>query len=134
MLRGAWKRIGFLRDLLEADVSYGLEPLGSYWSRPWSRISDGRDGVTFIYFGEHRPIIWSTRLPNDDDNDDADIIDTWNMTVTPVEKVARQIRTQPATATSSRGASPDAAFEAATLEAQALAHPCSFPAACSLAT
>ena len=134
MLRGAWKRIGFLRDLLEADVSYGLEPLGSYWSRPWSRISDGRDGVTFIYFGEHRPIIWSTRLPNDDDNDDADIIDTWNMTVTPAEKVAAPNPHPTRHGDLITGRKPDAAFEAATVEAQALADPCSFPAACSLAT
>lgn len=39
-LRGeAWKRIGFLRDLLEADVKHGLEPLGVIGEWPWSRVS-----------------------------------------------------------------------------------------------
>ena len=95
ILKGeAWKRIGFLRDLMEQDVKAGLDPLGGQWSWPWSRISgaqDGRDGTRFIYFGEHRPVIWSTGLPTDNDNYDVDIIDTWAMTVTPAKKVAAPI-------------------------------------------
>jgi hypothetical protein len=89
VLRGeAWQRIGFLRDLLEEDVSNGLEPIGSHGSFPWSRVSGAGDGdVRYIYFGEHQPIIWASGLPVDDDDYDVDIIDTWAMTVTPGEKV-----------------------------------------------
>lgn len=87
-LRGeAWKRIGFLRDLLEEDFSKGFEPLEK-WLRFPDRISGARDGeVTYIYFGEHKPIIWAVGLPKDDGNYQVDLIDTWNMTVEPAKRV-----------------------------------------------
>ena len=72
----------------------GLEPLGSTAGWPWSRVSgvrDGRSGVSYIYFGEHRPVIWTSGLPADSDNYDVDLIDTWDMTVTPAKKVAAPI-------------------------------------------
>lgn len=84
----AWKRIGFLKKLLEEDVVNGLEPIGSVKDWPWSRISGARDeNVTYIYFGEHQPVIWASGLPLDDGNYEIDIIDVWNMTVTRTEKV-----------------------------------------------
>ena len=46
-LRGeAWKRIGFMRDLLEQDVTHGLEPLGKIGDFPWTRC---RASVTAIF-------------------------------------------------------------------------------------
>jgi hypothetical protein len=109
----AWKRIGFLRDLLEADVRHGLEPLGGTMSWPWSRVSgaaDGETGVRFIYFGEHRPVIWSTGLPTDGEDYDVDIIDSWNMTVTPAKKVAAPVPHPTRHGAIVRGGVADAAF------------------------
>ena len=36
-----------------------------------------------IYFGEHQPVQWAIGLPQDDGDYEIDIIDTWNMTITP---------------------------------------------------
>ena len=41
----AWKRIKWLRELLEEDVEHGLEPMGTYYNFPFSRISAARDGA-----------------------------------------------------------------------------------------
>ncbi|MEZ2132030.1 MULTISPECIES: DUF5060 domain-containing protein [unclassified Sinorhizobium] len=112
VLRGeAWKRIGFMRDLLEQDVVNGLEPMGTIHDWPWSRVSGARDGdVRFIYFGEHQPVIWSPGLPMDSDDYDVDVIDTWNMTVTPVRKVEAPITHPTRHGSVVRGGKPDAAF------------------------
>ena len=84
----AWKRIGFLRDILEEDVRDGFEPIGPEAAWPWHRISGARDGdTTIIYFGEHQPSIWTIGLPKEDGDYTLDLIDTWAMTVTPLDKV-----------------------------------------------
>lgn len=113
-LRGeAWKRIGFLRDLLEADVKHGLEPLGVIGEWPWSRVSGARDGdgdFRLIYLGEHQPVIWSSGLPLDSDDYDVDLIDTWEMTVTPAKKVEAPVPHPTRHGAIVRGGKPDAAF------------------------
>jgi hypothetical protein len=82
----AWQRIGFLRGLLEEDAKDGLTPISTKF--PWNRVSGARDGdVTWIYFGEHQPIVWSNGLPQVDGDYEIDLIDTWAMTVTRIEKV-----------------------------------------------
>lgn len=82
----AWKRIGFLRALLEEDVKDGLEPIAATTVFPWSRVSGARSGdVTFIYLGEHQPVIWAPGLPQEDGDYQVDIIDTWEMTITPAK-------------------------------------------------
>ena len=88
MLHGeAWKRIGFLRDLIEQDVKSGLTPLAEEGRWEWSRVSGARDGdYRLIYFGEHQPAHWAVGLPMEDGNYDIDLIDTWAMTITPLEK------------------------------------------------
>ncbi len=84
----AWKRLAFMRNLLEEDVRNGLEPLGPDSEWPWDRLSGAADGdVTYIYFGEHQPVIWTLGLPREDGDYKLDLIDTWNMTVTPLHKV-----------------------------------------------
>jgi hypothetical protein len=81
----AWKRIGFLRDLLEKTYVSGLTPLAPNGAWPWSRIAGACDGKTsFIYFGEHQPIEWALGFPQHG-NFSVDLIDTWDMTVTPLE-------------------------------------------------
>ena len=52
----------------------------------WTRVSAGQAGDTrILYFGEHQPVQWAIGLPMDDDNYEIDIIDTWNMTITPAK-------------------------------------------------
>ncbi|MBZ9791028.1 DUF5060 domain-containing protein [Rhizobium sp. 3T7] len=113
-LRGeAWKRIGFLRDLLEADVKHGLEPLDIIGEWPWSRVSGARDGdgdFRLIYLGEHQPVIWSSGLPLDGTDYEVDIIDTWEMTITPAEKVEAPVPHPTRHGAIVRGGKPDAAF------------------------
>jgi Domain of unknown function (DUF5060)/Protein of unknown function (DUF4038)/Domain of unknown function (DUF5605) len=93
ILKGkAWKRIGFLRDLMEVDVKNGLTPLASVDVWPWSRVSAAEDGlVRYIYFGEHQPGIWAHGLPKQQGKYQIDLIDTWAMTIkrmTPVQAPA----------------------------------------------
>ncbi len=111
-LRGeAWQRIGFLRDLLEQDVVNGLEPMASFGEWPWTRVSGARDGdVSYIYLGEHQPVIWSTGLPKDGTDYDVDIIDTWEMTITPAKKVEAPIPHPTRHGAVVRGGKADAAF------------------------
>ncbi|MDL2398099.1 DUF5060 domain-containing protein [Rhizobium mayense] len=111
-LRGeAWKRIGFLRDLLEQDVVDGLEPMASFGAWPWTRVSGARDGdLRYIYLGEHQPVIWSTGLPLDGTDYDVDIIDTWEMTITPAKKVDAPIPHPTRHGAIVRGGKADAAF------------------------
>jgi hypothetical protein len=87
-LRGeAWKRIGFMREVLEADARNGFEPIET-GMRFAGRVSAARDGdTTIIYLGEHQPEIWPYGLPRDDGDYVVDVIDTWAMTVTPAERV-----------------------------------------------
>ena len=50
----SWKRIGFLREIIEEDVATGLTPARRTNGR--GRASPASDGdVRFIYFGEHQP-------------------------------------------------------------------------------
>jgi hypothetical protein len=87
-LRGeSWKRIGFLREIIEEDVRNGLTPFlpTEHWE--FARISGGRDGdVRYLYFGEHQPIEWAVGLPKDDGDYEIDLIDTWEMTITRIQK------------------------------------------------
>ncbi|NTG50945.1 DUF5060 domain-containing protein [Agrobacterium rhizogenes] len=111
-LRGeAWKRIGFLRELLEQDVVNGLEPMAGAGEWPWTRVSGARDGdLSYIYLGEHQPVIWSTGLPKDGTDYDVDIIDTWEMSITPARKVDAPIPHPTRHGAIMRGGQPDAAF------------------------
>lgn len=83
----SWKRIGFMRDLLEQDVRQGLTPYLPTMRWEFSRISGAQDGdVRYLYFGEHQPVQWAVGLPKEDGDYEIDLIDTWEMTVTPLEK------------------------------------------------
>jgi hypothetical protein len=107
----AWKRIGFLRALLEEDVKGGLTPLGGNTQWPWSRISGASDGdVSYIYFGEHQPNQWTTGLPKDDGTCEVDVIDTWNMTVTPAKRIPALVPFPTRHGAIVRGGKADAAF------------------------
>lgn len=111
-LRGeAWKRIGFLLDVLQEDVKNGLTPMGKPGVFPWSRVSGASDGdVRYIYLGEHQPVVWSTGLPMDDGDYDIDIIDTWTMKITPGERIPTPQLHPTRHGSVIRGRKPDAAF------------------------
>lgn len=107
----AWKRIAFLRQLLEEDGRNGLTPIGPVTQWPWSRVSGASDGdFRLIYLGEHQPVIWSSGLPMDSDDYEVDIIDTWDMTIKPAEKIAAPITHPVRHGAITRGGKPDAAF------------------------
>ena len=89
ILRGeSWKRVAFLRAIIEEDVVRGLTPAPNEW--PWMRVSMASEGeMRLIYLGEHQPALWIAGLPTDDRPCEVDIIDAWNMTVTPATRVPR---------------------------------------------
>lgn len=84
----AWKRLTFLRDLLEEDAANGLTPIGKPTDFPWSRVSGATDGdVRYLYFGEHQPAEWGAGLPMEQGDYSVELIDTWNMTITDAEVI-----------------------------------------------
>jgi hypothetical protein len=92
-------------------VRNGLTPLGGTKSWPWSRVSGADDGkVRYVYFGEHQPDQWTTGLPQDAGRYEVDVIDTWEMTVTPAERIAPLIPHPTRHRGIVRGGKPDAAF------------------------
>lgn len=112
-LRGeSWPRIGFLRDLIEADVKNGLTPISieDHWE--FARVSGATDGdVRYIYFGEHQPLEWAVGLPANDGDYEIDLIDTWQMTVQRIDKAPLPV--SPALRQRGgeiRGGQPEAAF------------------------
>lgn len=64
----------------------------------------------FIYFGEHQPGIWAKGLPKEDVDYQLDLIDMWNMTVEPLEKVPAPVVRATRHGEVVRGGKPDAAF------------------------
>lgn len=111
-LRGtAWQRLGFLRQVMEENLTSGFDPIDPAMAFPWNRISGARDGdTTIIYFGEHQPIIWASGLPQDDRAYEAEIIDTWNMTIEPARIVPAPENHPTRHGTVIRPRKPDAAF------------------------
>jgi len=76
-------RIGFLRRILEEDAIDGLTPMEDRWE--WSRMPGGRSGeYRLIYFGERQPARWWAGIPENFEHYEIDIIDTWEMTITPI--------------------------------------------------
>ncbi|TCS51608.1 uncharacterized protein DUF4038 [Primorskyibacter sedentarius] len=112
-LRGkSAERIAFLRDIVEQDATHGLTPFEEIeGTKAWPSLGAARDGdVTYIYLAEHQPVIWSLGLPPEDGDWEVDIIDTWNMTITPAERVAAPVPVAIKHAEKTRGGKPDAAF------------------------
>lgn len=106
------ERIAFLRKIIEEDVQNGLTPFEEIDGvRNAHTVSGGRDGdVTYIYLGEHRPVVWSAGLPLEDGDYEIDIIDTWEMTVTRTEKIPAPVAVATRHGHVVRGGKPDAAF------------------------
>jgi len=75
------ERIAFLRRILEEGPDEGLEPL----DLGWDVTCAGKEGRYYLaYFGIHQPAFRSLKLP-EGPRFNIDMIDTWEMTITPVE-------------------------------------------------
>jgi hypothetical protein len=88
VLRGeAPARIAFARQIFLEDVKNGFEPLSGLSESFHVRISAVQDGdVRIIYFSEHQPREFAEGLPEEDGDWEIDLIDVWDMTITPLSK------------------------------------------------
>ncbi len=78
-------RIAFLRRILEEGPAEGLDPLIDTWRAK----AAGKVGEYYLfYFGVHQPSEYTFDLP-ESGRYQADIIDTWGMTITQVEGTFR---------------------------------------------
>jgi hypothetical protein len=85
-------RLAFLRQILEDSPSEGIEPVDK-WQNPQYGGQPAK--YYLVYFGKAQPTNWEFKLPKPPQGkglpiDDAmrfrsEVLDTWNMTVTPVE-------------------------------------------------
>ncbi len=80
-------RLAFLKKVLDELPAEGIEPVDK-WQDP--RIGGQAGEFYLLYFGKEKPASWKFELPKaklaDGMKFKADILDTWNMTVTPVER------------------------------------------------
>jgi len=80
------KRIAFLKEILETSPPEGLEPIDK-----WQDVNTaGKAGEYYlVYFGRQQPSQWLFELPRIGLTPGmmfaVEILDTWNMTVTPVD-------------------------------------------------
>ncbi len=76
------ERIAFLREIMEQGPSEGLDPVSDKWG--WGA---GQEGEYYLfYFGVHQPAEHTFNLP-EGNKYQVDVIDTWEMTATPLEGV-----------------------------------------------
>lgn len=85
LLRGqSAPRIAFLRAILESGPKEGLTPLSEQW-HDWNKLA-GKEGEYYLlYFGVHAPAKWHYLALPQGANFKIEIIDTWEMTITPLE-------------------------------------------------
>lgn len=81
-------RLAFLRRILEEGPVPGIEPIQTWWGYHLG----GKEFSYYLrYFGSAAPQEWALSLPGKRNDPHgsyrADIIDTWNMTITPVDGV-----------------------------------------------
>ena len=87
-------RLAFLRQVLEESPAEGIEPIDK-WQNPEYGGQPGK--YYLVYLGKERPTDWDFKLPRppqgkglaieDSMRFTVEVLDTWNMTVTPVEGV-----------------------------------------------
>jgi hypothetical protein len=79
-------RIAFLRKILEGGPPEGLDPIDK-WNDPNAAGQPGK--YYLIYFGKEKPTTWAFQLYKNGltagMHFKVDVIDTWDMTITPVE-------------------------------------------------
>jgi hypothetical protein len=79
-------RLAFLKRIMEEGPAPGIDPIDKWWEQHLG----GREGQYYLrYFGETAPISWALNLPRNGlgggERFRVDVLDTWNMTITPVE-------------------------------------------------
>jgi Domain of unknown function (DUF5060)/Domain of unknown function (DUF5605)/Protein of unknown function (DUF4038) len=81
-------RIAFLRKILEEGPAEGIEPIDKWQDQPVG----GKKGEYYLfYFGKERPDSWTFQLPRAGYDFPAgtkfkvEVLDTWEMAITPVE-------------------------------------------------
>jgi hypothetical protein len=79
-------RIAFLRSILEDGPKSGLNPLSDQW-HDWNKVAGKHGEYYLLYFDVHAPARWTYLSLPDGIQFKIDIIDTWNMTITPMEGV-----------------------------------------------
>ena len=81
-------RIAFLKQIVESGPQEGLEPVDHFYE---TNIAGKYGSYYLIYFGKERPKEWQFKLPKSALTDGmhfkAEVIDTWNMSITQVDKV-----------------------------------------------
>jgi hypothetical protein len=81
-------RIAFLRKVLEAGPAGGLEPIDKWQD---ARTAGRKGEYYLVYFGREKPTRWKVELPRAGLSEPlklrAEVLDTWGMTVTPVDAV-----------------------------------------------
>ncbi|HSH94170.1 MAG TPA: DUF5605 domain-containing protein, partial [Roseimicrobium sp.] len=81
-------RIAFLRKVLQEGPSVGLEPIDK-WQDDRTACRPGE--FYLVYFGKDRPTEWTFELPKAGLSEGmtfrVELLDTWDMTTTPVERV-----------------------------------------------
>src|SRR3954453_13043135 len=87
VLRGqSPQRIAFLKQILATAPPGGIDPIDQYYE---THIGGKAGEYYLIYFGVEKPSEWPFELPREALSDGmkfrVDVIDTWNMTVTPVD-------------------------------------------------
>jgi hypothetical protein len=88
LIRESPARIAYLRKIVEDGPQGGLDPLDQHYLLN----AAGKYGEYYLYyFGKDEPREWEFRLPDDALQEGmrfkVDLIDTWNMTITPVEQI-----------------------------------------------
>jgi Domain of unknown function (DUF5060)/Domain of unknown function (DUF5605)/Protein of unknown function (DUF4038) len=85
-------RLAFLRQVLESGPASGIEPIDEYYE---TRYGGEAGQYYLVYFGKDAPAEWRFMLPQDPPHKTAlaagmkfhvDVLDTWSMTITPIEK------------------------------------------------
>jgi hypothetical protein len=81
------KRIAFLKQIMDDGPIEGIEPIDK-WDDP---TVGGKAGEYYlVYLGRNKPTEWLFELPREQleegMNFKVEVIDTWNMTITPVEQ------------------------------------------------
>lgn len=87
VLRGqSAPRLAFLRRILEDSAATGLDPVDGLLSS-WSEFPcvGQQHSYYLAYFGRHQPAQVEVHVPEGEQYR-GEVIDTWNMTVTPLEK------------------------------------------------
>lgn len=80
-------RIAFLKKIIDDSLPEGIEPLDRYFE---DNIAGKPGEYYLIYFGKREPTEWRFELYKDHLEDGmkfhADVLDTWSMTIAPIDK------------------------------------------------